>query len=160
MHIEALGRKARVNPGKLGRVMRLLATRHIFKEGTDSRHPFQSHINIKHLCIPVSTDCFANNRLSLQLLSSNPLTNIISHLLALIYFPTSAKQTLITRQYSADENNKATAMLTEVLADPDWAYSTTFERSPWNRSTGFNGSLYQYYEGVCLLWRLLPCPHG
>ncbi|KAG6901385.1 hypothetical protein C0995_012649 [Termitomyces sp. Mi166 len=108
MRIEDIGKKAGVNHEKLGRIMRLLATKHIFRE--------------------VATDCFANNRLSLQLLSSNPLASLVSHL--------------------TDDNYKATSMLTEVLADPEWGDSQAFERSSWNMLTGFEGSMYQYFEGA------------
>ncbi|KNZ74282.1 Sterigmatocystin 8-O-methyltransferase [Termitomyces sp. J132] len=82
--------------------MRLLATKHIFRE--------------------VATDCFANNRLSLQLLSSNPLTNMVS------------------------EHSDATLMLADVLADPEWGNSEAFEKSPWNKLTGFEGSMFQYWK--------------
>lgn len=33
MHITQLGQRAGIDPGKLGRILRLLATRHIFREG-------------------------------------------------------------------------------------------------------------------------------
>ncbi|KAG6887474.1 hypothetical protein C0992_012126, partial [Termitomyces sp. T32_za158] len=73
-----------------------------------------------------ATDCFANNRLSLQLLSSNPLTDLVS--------------------FFTGEENKATSKLVEVLADPDWGNSQAIERSPWNKLTGYKSSIFQYWE--------------
>ncbi|KAG5352358.1 hypothetical protein C0989_002679 [Termitomyces sp. Mn162] len=102
-HIKEIGEKAGINHEKLGRIMRLLATKHIFRE-----------------------DCFANNRLSLQLLSSNPLTNMVSFFIR--------------------EHSDATLMLADVLADPEWGNSEAFEKSPWNKLTGFEGSMFQYWK--------------
>ncbi|KAG6871250.1 hypothetical protein C0995_006817, partial [Termitomyces sp. Mi166 len=50
------------------------------------------------------------------------------------------------RQYSTEENTKAATMLTEVLADPEWGNSQALERSPWNMLTGFEGSMFRYFE--------------
>ncbi|KNZ77676.1 Sterigmatocystin 8-O-methyltransferase [Termitomyces sp. J132] len=108
MHIKEIGEKAGVNYEKLGRILRLLTTHHIFRE--------------------VMTDRFANNRLSLQLLSSNPLASMVSFYTSVI--------------------NKATSMTVEVLADPEWGNAQTFDRSPWNRYTGFEGPMFQYLDGV------------
>jgi hypothetical protein len=33
LHVDELGRKTGIDPGKLGRVLRLLATKHCFTEG-------------------------------------------------------------------------------------------------------------------------------
>ncbi|KAG6860495.1 hypothetical protein C0995_010532 [Termitomyces sp. Mi166 len=83
MHIKEIGERAGVNHEKLGRIMRLLATRHIFREVSD---------------LPTFTDAF------------------------------------LTGQYSTGEHNKATAMIVEVLADPEWGNSQEIERFPWNKA--------------------------
>ncbi|KAG5352354.1 hypothetical protein C0989_002736 [Termitomyces sp. Mn162] len=108
MHIKEIGKQAKISHEKLGRILRLLATKHVFRE--------------------VAPDCFANNRLSLQLLSSNPISNLVSHL--------------------TDDNYRATSMLTKVLADREWGNSQASDRSSWNMLTGFKGSMYQYFEEV------------
>ncbi|KAF5380189.1 hypothetical protein D9615_006186 [Tricholomella constricta] len=108
MHISELSEKAGINGEKLGRVLRLLASKHIFRE--------------------VSKDVFANNRLSLQLLSTNPLSSLGLHF--------------------TDENNKATTLLPDVLADPEWGDSQAAENTAWNKSTGYTGNLFGWFEGA------------
>ncbi|EEB90197.1 hypothetical protein MPER_11628, partial [Moniliophthora perniciosa FA553] len=54
LHVNAIAAKTRLDPKKVSQVLRLLATRGCFKE--------------------VSENVFANNRLSLMLLSSNPVS--------------------------------------------------------------------------------------
>ncbi|EPT00257.1 hypothetical protein FOMPIDRAFT_142443 [Fomitopsis schrenkii] len=56
LHVDELGPKVNVEKGKLGRILRLLATRHCFRE--------------------VGPDIFANNRLSLVLRADNPLRDL------------------------------------------------------------------------------------
>ncbi|KAF7782907.1 hypothetical protein Agabi119p4_2283 [Agaricus bisporus var. burnettii] len=60
VHISKLERRTGVDAGKLGRVLRLLAAKHVFQE--------------------VSADTFANNRLSSHLVSSNPLSSFGLHM--------------------------------------------------------------------------------
>ncbi|KAF7782904.1 hypothetical protein Agabi119p4_2280 [Agaricus bisporus var. burnettii] len=59
VHTLELERRTGVDAGKLGRVLRLLAAKHVFQE--------------------VSADTFANNRLSSHLLTSNPLSSFGLH---------------------------------------------------------------------------------
>ncbi|KAJ3576709.1 hypothetical protein NP233_g252 [Leucocoprinus birnbaumii] len=59
-HISELQRQTGVDQNKLGRVLRLLATKHVFRE--------------------VSADTFANNHLSRHLLSQNPLSSFGLHI--------------------------------------------------------------------------------
>ncbi|KAG6916945.1 hypothetical protein DXG01_004632 [Tephrocybe rancida] len=50
---------------------------------------------------------------------------------------------------STDEQTKtASAGLTNYLADPEWGSAQLAERSPWNRSTGIQESMFQYFEGA------------
>ncbi|KAG5723429.1 Sterigmatocystin 8-O-methyltransferase, partial [Termitomyces sp. T112] len=102
MHIKEIGEKAGVDHEKLGQIMRLLATKHIFRE--------------------VATDRFANNRLSIQLVSSNPLAAYLSFY---------------------NDINKAAMMIVDVLTNSN---QKKIEQSPWNRMTGFDGSLFEYFE--------------
>ncbi|PPQ70231.1 hypothetical protein CVT24_013089 [Panaeolus cyanescens] len=59
MHITEIGEKTGLEPSKVGRVLRLLATKHVFRE--------------------VSENVFANNRLSVLLNSQNPLYSLGLH---------------------------------------------------------------------------------
>lgn len=106
LHISDIGKKAGIEEGKLGRVLRLLASKHIFRE--------------------VSANVFANNRLSMQLLSSNPLTNMGFHF--------------------TDLGFKSAALLPEVLADPEWGSSYEPHHTAFNKYTGFPGKLFEYFE--------------
>ncbi|KAJ7161877.1 S-adenosyl-L-methionine-dependent methyltransferase [Mycena crocata] len=56
LHVDDLSKVLRVEPGKLARILRLLATRHCFTE--------------------VGANVFANNRLSMMLHSSNPIRDL------------------------------------------------------------------------------------
>ncbi|EKM76021.1 hypothetical protein AGABI1DRAFT_79240 [Agaricus bisporus var. burnettii JB137-S8] len=60
VHISELEKRTGVDAGKLGRVLRLLAAKHLFQE--------------------VSADTFANNYLSKYLLSSNPMSSFGLHI--------------------------------------------------------------------------------
>ena len=80
MHIVEIANRTGVDENKLGRILRLLASTHIFREGKffmpSHCSPFDNHYTF-----PVKRDVFANNRLSIQLISTNPLSNIGFYLL-------------------------------------------------------------------------------
>ncbi|KAJ3504647.1 hypothetical protein NLJ89_g7832 [Agrocybe chaxingu] len=59
MHITDIAERTGLEERKIGRILRLLATKHVFRE--------------------VSENVFANNRLSLQLLAENPLSSLGLH---------------------------------------------------------------------------------
>jgi len=60
MHVSELSEKSGIEKGKLSRVLRLLASKHCFRE--------------------VTLDVFANNRLSSLLLSTNPMSDTTGHI--------------------------------------------------------------------------------
>ncbi|KAK0185211.1 S-adenosyl-L-methionine-dependent methyltransferase [Armillaria mellea] len=93
-------------PQKLGRIMRLLASKHCFRE--------------------VDRDVFANNRLSMMLLSANALSS--------------------STDFVTDEANKAASMLTETLKDPDWGHSYSPFHAPFNFWSKYPGSIFSWYE--------------
>ncbi|KAK0215214.1 S-adenosyl-L-methionine-dependent methyltransferase [Armillaria nabsnona] len=107
LHISELGALSSAEPRKLGRIMRLLASRHCFRE--------------------VDHDVFANNRLSMMLLSTNGVSSFAD---------------LIT-----DESNKAASMLTETLKDSDWGYSYSSVQTPFNSWSKYPGTAFQWYQG-------------
>ncbi|KAJ3887532.1 S-adenosyl-L-methionine-dependent methyltransferase [Lentinula edodes] len=107
IHVSELSNKVNIEPGKLLSILRLLAARHCFKE--------------------IEQNVFTNNRLSITLLSSNPL---------------AAYTTLLTR-----ESQIAAYHLTETLADPKDGPSQDPQRSPFVRSlkdSNFKGTYYDY----------------
>ncbi|KAH9483231.1 3-O-methyltransferase 2 [Psilocybe cubensis] len=106
MHISEIGRETGIEEGKVGRILRLLASKHIFRE--------------------VSENVFANNRLSVQLLSTNPLSSLGLHF--------------------TDECQKSTVLLSDVLADKEWGHSYAPNHTAFNKYTGFPDPLFVYYE--------------
>lgn len=108
MHVSEIGKISGLDERKLGRILRLLATKHIFRE--------------------ISRDVFANNRLSLQLLSSNPISSLGLHF--------------------TDECHKSSVLLSETLADPDWGFSYQPQHTPFNKYSKYPEPLFLYYEGT------------
>ncbi|KAK0214389.1 O-methyltransferase-domain-containing protein [Armillaria fumosa] len=108
LHVSELGMLSGAEPQKIGRILRLLASRHCFRE--------------------VDRDVFANNRLSMALVSGDGI---------------SAYATVIT-----DEANKSASMLTENLRDPDWGHSFSPAHAPFNSWSKYPGSIYSWYEGI------------
>ncbi|TFK39899.1 S-adenosyl-L-methionine-dependent methyltransferase [Crucibulum laeve] len=107
MHVSDLAKASGVEQGKLCRILRLLASKHCFRE--------------------VSRDVFANNRLSLQIVSTEPFYN-----LALDY---------------VGDNYKWTSELAETLGDPNWGHSSAPHHSSFNKYTKYPRSFFQYLEG-------------
>ncbi|PPQ73075.1 hypothetical protein CVT26_014641 [Gymnopilus dilepis] len=83
LHVNALSKEVNVHPMKLASVLRVLAAKHCFRE--------------------VSPDVFANNRLSLTLLSDHPMSALVD---------------LITT-----EGQKPASALSDYLVDPEYGQS-------------------------------------
>ncbi|KAK0443668.1 S-adenosyl-L-methionine-dependent methyltransferase [Desarmillaria tabescens] len=106
VHISDLGALSGAEPQKLGRIMRLLASKHCFRE--------------------VDRDVFANNRLSMMLLSTNGLSHF--------------------SDFITDESNKAVSVLTETLKDTDWGHSYSPVHTPFNSWSKYPGTIYSWYQ--------------
>ncbi|KAF9563370.1 S-adenosyl-L-methionine-dependent methyltransferase [Agrocybe pediades] len=106
MHTSEIEAKSGINAHKIGRVLRMLTSRHIFKE--------------------VQENVFAHNRLSIHLISSNPLSDLGQHF--------------------ADEGLKSSLHLPEVLGDQDWTHSSSHTKSAFNKHTESSGTLFDHYE--------------
>ncbi|KAL0060251.1 hypothetical protein AAF712_012961 [Marasmius tenuissimus] len=109
LHIENIAAQTSLNTTKLRQVLRLLATRGCFKEVEDS--------------------IFANNRLSLTLLSSNPMSAIVATL--------------------AGENLRAVASLPEALVDPEYGASVAPDKTSFTytvRGEMKNASFFDWYK--------------
>ncbi|KAJ7642290.1 S-adenosyl-L-methionine-dependent methyltransferase [Mycena rosella] len=103
VHVDELGLKTGIDPGKLGRVLRLLATNHCFTE--------------------VQPNVYANNRLSMKLLSSDPVAGVVGHM--------------------ADESSKACNALNETLKDPETTSSMLPDASAFKRAHGC--TIFEFY---------------
>ncbi|KAH6915508.1 O-methyltransferase-domain-containing protein [Coprinopsis sp. MPI-PUGE-AT-0042] len=106
MHIADLAASVKVDADKLGRILRLLATRHMFRE--------------------VTPDVFANNRLSMQLVSSNPIS---SYALTM-----------------TGEMGRLIGDIPNVLKDPEWGSSQDPCKTAFNKYTGYQGNFFEYFE--------------
>ena len=82
VHVEVLAEQSGLDAGKLGRILRLLATKHCFKEGISHPSlPGGSHSTLTILPpLQVKPNVFANNRLSMKLLSVDPVGTLVNHL--------------------------------------------------------------------------------
>ncbi|KXN82185.1 Sterigmatocystin 8-O-methyltransferase [Leucoagaricus sp. SymC.cos] len=107
MPVSEISERCGVDPKKLGRVLRLLCSQHIFRE--------------------VSPGIFANNWLSMQLLSANPMWGVGMHL-------------------SDEPINKAAAHLADTILDSEWGHANSPYKSAFNRSTGYPHALWTYFE--------------
>ncbi|KAJ7453341.1 S-adenosyl-L-methionine-dependent methyltransferase [Mycena galericulata] len=103
VHIDEIASKSGYDTDKLARVLRLLATNHIFRE--------------------VKPNVFANNRLSLRLVSTDPIAAFIGHV--------------------ADEGMGASWLLNENLKDPKTTSSLDPNGSAFKRAHGVN--LFDFY---------------
>lgn len=99
VHVEKLAEATKLDSGKLRRILRLLATKHVFRE--------------------VKPDTFANNRLSIKLLSTQPVSSIVS---------------LLT-----EENLRASAHLQENIALGAQGRNTPFELA-------YGTAFFDYYK--------------
>ncbi|KAJ7637169.1 S-adenosyl-L-methionine-dependent methyltransferase [Roridomyces roridus] len=105
MHVNEIAQRCGTEPSKLARILRLLSAKHCFRE--------------------VEKDVFANNRLSVQLLSSNPLRNLGLHM--------------------TGDTTAGSTKLAETLADPEWGHSFIPAHSPWNKHTSQPLAMFDYW---------------
>ncbi|KAL4262477.1 O-methyltransferase COMT-type [Pleurotus pulmonarius] len=105
LHVDELGRLTDQDPGKLGRVLRTLATNHVYTE--------------------VTPNVFANNRLSMKLLSTDPVSSLV--------------------RIMTDECLKGGAVVGDVFKDPATRKSYRLEDSAFQRAHGV--SVFTHYGG-------------
>ena len=80
LHIDELAKLSGLDSGKLGRILRMLATKHCFSEGTRLVLMSLSNSQAYSMYIAVDTNVFANNRLSIKLVSSDPVSSLVGHM--------------------------------------------------------------------------------
>ncbi|KAJ6607417.1 S-adenosyl-L-methionine-dependent methyltransferase [Mycena sp. CBHHK59/15] len=105
VHVDELAGKTGIDSQKLAHVLRFLATKHCFTE--------------------VKPNIFANNRISLKLISTDPLSSFLGHV--------------------ADEGMKGCCLLNENLSDPQTTSSVDPNGSAFKRAHGC--SLFDYLSG-------------
>ncbi|KAH9922934.1 S-adenosyl-L-methionine-dependent methyltransferase [Fomitopsis serialis] len=116
LHVDELGPKVNIEKGKLARILRLLATRHCFRE--------------------VRPNVFVNNRLSLVLRSDNPLSDLADVHLHEVY-----KAALVLHENLSDPvrgpSYKATesAMMQSVQGDGKITFFDYLKANPGRRET-------------------------
>ncbi|KAJ6626254.1 S-adenosyl-L-methionine-dependent methyltransferase [Mycena sp. CBHHK59/15] len=103
LHVDELARRSGIDSDKLVRILRLLATKHCF--------------------IEVKANVFANNRISLKLLSTDPISSFLGHV--------------------TDEGMKAICMLNDTLRDPTKTSSALPNDSAFKNAHGH--ILFNYY---------------
>jgi len=109
LHFQEIGKQSGLHPAKLGRLLRLCATHHIFKE--------------------VAPDVFANNRLSSMMDSMKPSQEVIENPVDK-HVGTPGVAALI--EHTGDVVMKGSAVLKEVLTDEKRGMSDDFHDSPFN----------------------------
>ncbi|KAH9042198.1 S-adenosyl-L-methionine-dependent methyltransferase [Lactarius pseudohatsudake] len=124
LHAREIAKPTGVHAAKLARVLRLLATNHIF--------------------IEVSPDVFANNRLSTVLDTGKPVEE-------LIFNPESKHiETFGMTSYIElvlDEGFKSSSYLTETLLDPEFGHATEPTKTALNKALGIEGDMWSWFEG-------------
>jgi hypothetical protein len=93
----------------------------------------------------VAKDVFANNRISIQFLSTNPISSLGFHLCAEFMFLATY---YLFGFCSTEENDQAATKLVETLADPIWGPSYAPEHACWNRFSKQPKSLFAYWDSV------------
>ncbi|KAJ6590637.1 S-adenosyl-L-methionine-dependent methyltransferase [Mycena vulgaris] len=105
MHAVDIGKICGVEPSKLARILRLLSAKHCFRE--------------------VERDVFANNRLSVQLLASNPLHSLGLHM--------------------TEDTTGGAIKLAETLADTEWGSSIVPVHAAYNKFTDQPLAMFDFW---------------
>ncbi|KAH9949707.1 S-adenosyl-L-methionine-dependent methyltransferase [Amylocystis lapponica] len=107
LHVSELAKVVNVEQGKLAHILRLLGTKHCFRE--------------------VDTDVFANNRLSLVLLSSSSVSDLVS--------------------LHTTEMARGGSLFLETLSDKEYAFSYDPTKAPYMyavRNEGIQGTYFDW----------------
>ncbi|KAI0064197.1 S-adenosyl-L-methionine-dependent methyltransferase [Artomyces pyxidatus] len=117
LHVNAIGAKVDVDPGKLARVLRYLATRHVFRE--------------------VTPNVFANNRISSALVKSRPFEQLKANNLTKYDDATAAAFAGVM----TDEGHISNSFFIEHLRDAPKGVETPFQLAFKTKAT-----LWEWYE--------------
>ncbi|KAH9993416.1 S-adenosyl-L-methionine-dependent methyltransferase [Russula vinacea] len=122
-HVMEIAQPTNVHPGKLARVLRILATSHIFKE--------------------VSPDVFANNRLSSALDTGKSVEELLAS--------PESKHIGTFGMTSYIENVlgigfKSSSYLTETLLDPEFGHAYKANKTAFNKAYNVNEDIWSWLE--------------
>ncbi|KAK0186676.1 S-adenosyl-L-methionine-dependent methyltransferase [Armillaria mellea] len=128
LHIRKISALSRTSPGKLARVLRLLATEHIFKE--------------------VTPDVFANNRISSLLDTGNSIDRLIER--REVYVPQCKLDGGVGIaafvSHTGGHTLKFTSYLAETMQDPSFAHSEDHDKAPFNYALKTDLSFWQWLD--------------
>ncbi|KAI0318584.1 S-adenosyl-L-methionine-dependent methyltransferase [Amylostereum chailletii] len=122
-HVNDIAQASNIDPSKLARVLRVLATNHIFTE--------------------VDPDVFTNNRLS-SLIDTGKSVQSIKDSPETKYIGTNGVCAGIC--HSTDEAFKACSYLPEVLLDPKTSKSDEPSETAFGKAFNFNGPIWEWFE--------------
>ncbi|KAF8467039.1 hypothetical protein DFH94DRAFT_301018 [Russula ochroleuca] len=118
-----IAQHTKVHPGKLARVLRLLATNYVFKE--------------------VSPDVFANNSLSSVLDTGKPVEELLTKPESR-HIGTSGITSLI--EHALDVGFKSASYLTETLLDPEFGHACEANKTAFNKAYNVNEDMWSWFE--------------
>ncbi|KAI5117485.1 hypothetical protein M0805_009548 [Coniferiporia weirii] len=121
MHVKDIASKSRMDPKRLARVLRFLATNHWFRE--------------------VAPDVFAHNLLSSLLDTGKEITENFA---ATKHQDSSGLAALVG--FGADEAIKSSVCMKDVLTNPDTAFSEEVNETGFQKFFGTNLSYWEYCE--------------
>jgi hypothetical protein len=122
-HVSEIAKPTKVHPGKLARVLRLLATNLIFTE--------------------VSPDVFANNRLSSVLDTGKPVEELLKSPESK-HTGTLGITSLI--DHILDEGFKSSSYLTETLLDPEFGHAYESNKAAFNKAFNVKEDMWIWAE--------------
>ncbi|KAG7448370.1 uncharacterized protein BT62DRAFT_1073955 [Guyanagaster necrorhizus] len=123
LHVTKIAAQSNVDHMKFSRIMRFLATHHIFKE--------------------ISPDVYANNRLSSICDTGKPVAELLDRPLEK-YDGTNGIAALIG--HCTDEDYKGAGYITEHLTNPEMAFEDSPERSPMMQAFGCDVGVWNWLE--------------
>ncbi|KAF9471449.1 S-adenosyl-L-methionine-dependent methyltransferase [Pholiota conissans] len=123
LHIDDISARNNTDPSKLGRVLRLLATEHIFKE--------------------VSPDVFANNRISSASDTGKPVKDLFERPEEK-YPGTSGISAAIS--HFTDDQLKSSAYLLEAFTDPNYAKNEDPSHTAFNKAFQTDLPIFTWFE--------------
>ncbi|KAF8498100.1 S-adenosyl-L-methionine-dependent methyltransferase [Russula emetica] len=122
-HISEIAKPTNVHPGKLARVLRVLATNHLFKE--------------------VTPDVFANNRLSSALDTGKSVEELLARPESK-HIGTLGMTSML--EFGGDEGFKSSSHLTEVLLDPELGHAYEPNKAAFNRAHNTKEVMWSWLE--------------
>ncbi|SJL09409.1 uncharacterized protein ARMOST_12787 [Armillaria ostoyae] len=123
LHIRKIAALSRTSPGKLARMLRLLATEHIFKE--------------------VTPDVFAHNRIS-SLLDTGKLVDKLIESPQCKWDGGVGIAAFVS--YTSGDTLKFTSYLAETMQDPSFAYSEDHVKAPFNYAVKTDLPFWQWLD--------------